>query len=100
MAATKVVLRTALPGDTFWAGDTEVTHEGVEFSSKQAAADMVAMAAEAGVQLYVMNPADQTEADDERTEAALLASGLLDSEPEPKSKPPAQNQGGAQGGNG
>lgn len=102
MASNKIVLRTAHAGDVFWLDENiEVTSEGTEFSSKQAAADAIRIAARSGVQLFVVEPTDPDAPEDRRTEQALIASGLVaEDETPPKPKPAAQSQGNQQGGNG
>src|SRR5918992_2712540 len=101
MAGKKTILRTAHAGDVFRLDEnTVVTHEGTEFPSEAAAANAIADAAHAGIQLYVTEPADPDDDEDPIVENALLASGLVSeqSEPEPKAKETKQVASGQQGG--
>lgn len=102
MAGNKTVLRTAHVGDVFRLDDkTEINHEGTEFPSKQAAADAIEVAANNGIQLYVVQPPEdavypEDQADRpvdglDHVDLALIASGLAEDKP---AKAPAQNQGG------
>lgn len=51
MAANKVVLRTAF-SDVFRVGDTEITQEGTEVSSRTKADEILEIARQNGVTLY------------------------------------------------